>query len=176
MGRIMGLWKALMWILLVPVLGIQVMVMIGISLGKQMGITLLVIASVLLAAAAVLFGVLRKKKGIAMLVATVAAVLFIVFAITVYNTFKLNFGVTDVSGGISAFDFVYRHISPLLVVLFMLFYWICWRAWHKEELRREEEAAPSHYLDLGDFTLGRLDDEPLPEAPRRSLFGNKKKR
>lgn len=176
MAKIAGLWKALMWITLVPVLGIQILAMIGISMGdSKMSIVPLVAASVLLLAAAILFGVLREKRGIAMILAAVSAVLFVVVAITVYKVFELNFKVTNVSGGITSGEFVYRHLSPLLVVLFMLFYWICWRADYKAEKARREASAPDHYIDLKDFSMAPVGDVPVVSKKKKGTQPDEKK-
>lgn len=159
MKKLTGLWMALMWIALVPIFFMQVLAAIGIAQGGKMSCFLLVAAAVVLVAAAILFCALREKKGIAMIVAAVAAVLFIVVAITIYNTYELNLKVQAVGSGLTAGKFVVRHVSPLLVTLFMLFYWICWRADWKDEKARRAAKEPDHYLDLEGFSLSPLEED-----------------
>ena len=172
MKKLLGLWMALIWISLVPILGMQALAAIGIAQGGKMSCFLLLASAAVLLISVVLLCALREKKGIAMIVAAVAVVLIVVTAITIYQAYELNFKTQVVGSGLTAGKFVVRHVSPLLVTLFMLFYWIGWRAeWKAEKARREAEE-PNHYINLEEFSLSPLEEDE-PVVSKKKFFRKK---
>lgn len=163
MNRIMNVWKTLMWVFAVPVFALQLLVMYAMNDAKKRGnidlaLFPVVVATVLLLAAMILVCTLKEKKGAAVIVSAVSGVLYAVFAIAVHGVYAYQFQAESVNASLTAWDFVCRHVSPFAVILFLVLYWICWRAEHKAELARKEAEEPDHYLDLSDFSMGPIDE------------------
>lgn len=163
MSRMMNVWKVLSWVLFVPVLGLQLLVLYAMNDAKNRGnieIALFpaVVATVLLAVALILASVLKAKKGVAVIVSLVSGVFFGIFAGAVYRIYSHQFQVESVNAALTSWDFVSRHLSPFLVILFLVFYWVCWRADWKAEQARIAAGEPDHYIDLSDFSMRPLDE------------------
>ena len=163
MSRMITVWKTLMWVFFVPVLGLQLLVLDAMNDAKNRGnidmaLFPAVVGCLLLLAAMVLATVLKRKKGIGVIVSLVSGVFFGLFAGGVYRVYSHQFHVQSVNASLTAWDFVSRHLSPLLVILFLVFYWICWRADWKAEQARIAAGEPEHYLDLSDFSMSPIDE------------------
>ena len=144
--------KVLMWISLVFTALIQGMVIFAIQSNntdavlagqtdKLYNLVPLICASMLLLAGVILFAVLRKRRYIGVILAAVAAVVFVVVAFDIRNTFTTQIGATGETVGITAWRMIYRHISPVMVAVFMLIAWLCGRA--------ADKAAAEAYLARG---------------------------
>lgn len=160
MQLVSRIWCGLAWAALVFSLCMQALVAFGIASGNSgFSIVPIVVASVLLLVSMILIVALPKGKLLPLLMAAAAGVLFIIVAVLIARQFTILVGVESLDGGITAWQFVYRHLSPLLVPLFLLGYWICWRTQYKIDAAYQKETAPDSYLNLGDFQLSRLEDE-----------------
>ncbi len=154
------IWCLLAWIALAFSLCMQTLIAFGMYTGGSgFSIVPIVVASVLLLVATIATVALPKKKGIGLIVAAAAGVLFIVTAMLVSREFPILTNKMDMGWGITAWQFVYRHLSPLLVPLFLLGYWFCWRAQQAIDAAYQKETVPDSYLNLGDFQLSKLDDD-----------------
>ncbi len=163
MSKMMNLWKTLAWVFFVPVLGLQLLVLYAMNDAKNRGNIELalfpaVAATVLLLAALILACALKEKKGIAVIVSLVSGVFFGIFAGAVHGVYSHQFQAESVNAALTPWDFVSRHLSPFMVILFLVFYWICWRADWKAEQARKEAEEPDHYLDLSDFSMSPIDE------------------
>lgn len=153
------IWNTLAWIALIFSLFMQTLVAFGIATGgTDFSIVPIVVSSVLLLVATIVTTALPKKKGIPLIAAGVAGMLFIITAILVSKEFPILIHEVDMGRGITPWQFVYRHLSPLLVPLFLLGYWICWRTQQVIDTVCEKEPTPDSYLNLGDFQMGKLDE------------------
>ncbi len=164
MNKVMTVWKVLMWVFAVPVVGLQLLVMYAMNDAKNRGnlqLTLfpVIAATVLLVAAMVLVCALKKKKGIAVIVSLVSGAFYAAFAMAVHGVYSYQFQTQSVTANLSAGDFVLRHLSPFAVIVFLVLYWLCWRVEEQAEQARQESQEPDHYLDLSDFSMGPVDDE-----------------
>lgn len=154
------IFHTLAWIAAVFSLCVQLLVVFGIRTGgTDFSVATIVIGSVLLLLSIILMSALRQHKEFAWIPTAASAVLFIVSAIRIADEFSVSVGVTSVGQSLTAWEFVWRHLSPLLVPLFLLGYWFCWRVQQKIEKARKKESTPDSYLNLGDFQLSKLDEE-----------------
>lgn len=163
MSRMMTVWKTLMWVCFVPILGLQGLVLDAMNDAKNRGnidIALFpaLLAMALLLTAVILVCALKEKKGIAVILSLVSGVFFGIFAGGVYRVYSYQFQAESVNASLTPWEFVSRHVSPFLVILLLVFYWICWRADWKAEQARKEAGEPDHYLDLSDFSMSPLDE------------------
>lgn len=137
MRRYTRVFGTLVWLSTALMLMLQLLVVSGMILGKsEFDTTLIVVATVVMLAAVIAFFEMKKYKFVPLLLSVVASVLFVVVAVMIADKFLAGSNWVDTTGFIKPWPLVYRHLSPLLIPLFMTGYWICWR-----ECLREEAAA-----------------------------------
>ncbi len=139
----------------------------------------LLIFTLLLIAAVVLFTVLKKHRYIGMILAAVTAIAFVVIALDLGRVFASQIGSGGQDVGLNTWDMVYRHMSPVLVAVFMLPTWLFGRA-----ADRADEAAAitggSHFDLSGDALFsddrkGRADTSAPQKKGVKALTGRFRK-
>lgn len=147
--------KTLMWIVLVLSTGFAVLAMIGIwqhndnvvAAGRPeevFNLWPLTITLVLLWVGVLLFFLLKKLPVLGLLMTVAAGVAAVIIAFDLARAFPVQVSATgDV--GLSTFKMIYRHVSPVLVPVLLIPAFFCDRATRKQELRRLEESAESHF-------------------------------
>lgn len=106
------------------------------------------------------------------LIATaVMALLFLPIALKLYDYFGGTYVTSSGEIGLSLWDAVYRHMSPLLFPLLMIPIFLDIReAENDRQYAEEKEEVPSILGGLGDFRLSKLDDEGnRPPHEKRSV-------
>lgn len=164
--------KVLMWVSLVVILGVQLLVILSISVnnenaaavGKTQEIFNLLpiyIACGLMAAGVIVFMFVKRFRWIGMALMALAAVIFVLTALAIGRTFFERVG-TSGTYGISAGKLIRRHISPVLIPLLAGAQWICSRRAEKEEEMRKKDHK-SRY-DLSGKALFSDDggEQPMP--------------
>ena len=177
-----------MWILYPIVLFFQFSAIYGTLTGTAANsleirptINLMMILTVLFFTAVTAFLILPllyKGKRAAYLCAlvtfiTVAAmsVLFVPVALKLYNYFGGTYITTGGEVGLSLWDVIYRHMSPLLFPLLMIPVFLDLRELeNNRKYAEEKEKIPSILGDLNDFHLSALPDEGhRPVREKRSV-------
>ena len=129
--RVLG---TLVWLSVALMVGLQFLVVAGMTLGNsEFDVTLIIIATVLMLAAVIAFFAAKKYKAVPLLIAVAAGALFVAIAVMIADKYLAGSHWVDKTGFITAWALVYRHLSPLLIPLFMTGYWICWRQRFREE-------------------------------------------
>lgn len=153
--------KVLTWVALVFVLGMQTLVTFGIANGGT-GISVipLLIGLALLLVSVILFFALPKWKGVPLLLSVLAIALFgLVAWQLVSEGLLLMAGELDSGRGITTWQFVYRHLSPALIPLFMVIPWLEYREQCRIDAAYRHKQAPDSYLGLDGFQLSKLDED-----------------
>lgn len=180
--------RILLWITLVITTTIQGLALVAIQAGNRAlaesesrgepynWIPLLVL-TVLMVAAVVLFFAVPKGKTVFFIATAVVGVLFILIALNLaeYYTVKLN--AVGADKGLTVWRMISRHMTPALIPLFMLPSWLCYHAERKAEKRVAVEEPPASYFDLLDksFRMSALEDEPTPGKAKRSVRHRQRK-
>lgn len=110
--------------------------------------------------------------GLVTLIAAAAmAVLFVPIALKLYDYFGGTYMTSGGEAGLSLWDVIYRHMSPLLFPLLMIPLFLDLRELENERKYAEEkEAIPSILGGLSDFRLSKLPDEGnRPIREKRSV-------
>ncbi|MBR2337895.1 MAG: hypothetical protein IKA63_00325 [Clostridia bacterium] len=170
MDTIASISRVLAWVTLVITTAFQCLAMYGIYTGNsEFSIFPMAVATVLMAVSVILFFALRQGKTVPFLMAVGAAVLFIVVAVMIKNEFTVHMGADGTDMGITSWRMVYRHLSPVLVPVFLLAPWVVYRVDRKVEKEYAKKEQPDSYLDLGDFQLSRLEEQEEPAPAKRSV-------
>ncbi len=134
-----GIFRILFWIVLVLVAGVQIITMISIQMNNAnaveagqydevLSIVPLVAATVLMAAGAVLFEAVSKRRYIGLLLCAVAGVVFFVYAFSIRDAYPVRVGSWGQDVGVSTARMIWRHMSPILVPILMLGAWLSERS------------------------------------------------
>lgn len=160
MNILASICRVLVWVVLVITTALQALAMYGIASGNNdFSIFPMVIATVVMVVAVILFFALPRGKTVPFLMAVGAAVLFIVVAVMIKNAFTVYLGADGSNVGITAWRMIYRHLSPILIPVLLLPPWVMYRVDVKLEKEYKEKHQPDSYLDLGDFQLSRLEED-----------------
>ncbi len=163
------------WITLAVTGLVQILAVVGIYINNsiaEFNPILLIAATAIMLTATVLFFALPRGKVIPLLIAAADAVFFIILAFMLKNAFPVLMAVDGSDTGISLWMAIYRHMSPLLVPLFMIPSW-----WQYHEERQAEKTADAEertpsYLDVIDetYSMRSLDEEDTktPKGKHRS--------
>ena len=192
MRTISSLSRVLMWIAFGITTLIQVAAMYGISANNEQAVKLdqtdavydltpFILAVVLMAIGVILFTVLKKHRVIGLCISAVASVAFIFIALDLANEFGVHIGSSGEDVGLSSWDVVYRHMSPVLVTAFMLVSWFFARSADKVDALAAAAWGKSSY-DLSGTpifadtrsTIG-IDDTPA-QIINRPLLTKKERR
>ena len=108
---------------------------------------------------------------VTLIVAAVLSVLFVPIALKLYDYFGGTYVTTSGEIGLSLWDVVYRHMSPLLFPLLMIPLFLDLRDLENERKYAEEkQEIPSILGGLSDFHLSKLpDEENRPIREKRSV-------
>ena len=129
-------WGGLVWLSTILMLGLQFLVVSGMLLGKsEFDVTLIAIATAVMLVSVIAFFAMKKYKWIPLVLSLAASALFVVIAVMIADKYLAGSNWVDTRGFVTSWQLVYRHLSPLLIPLFMAGYLICWRQ------RKREEAA-----------------------------------
>lgn len=177
-----------MWLLYPVVLFFQVAAIYGTLSGTAADsleirptvnlMTILTCVFFLFVTAFLILPLLYKKKRAAYLCALVSliisallALLFIPIALQLYNYFGGTYITSGGEVGISLWDTIYRHMSPLLFPLLMIPVFLDLRQAERERQAAEEkEDVPSILGGLSDFRLSKLPaDQNRPMREKRSV-------
>ena len=178
--------KVLMWITVVVTGFFQVLALIGILErnriaaernlpGEVYNPFFFILAMGLMAVALLLFVFLKKRRYIGLCVSLPASLLFIVVGANLAQVFPERAAASGFQG-LTMTDAVLRHMSPVLITLFMLLAWLFERQWHKGEAEAAMFAARTEHFDLGDKALfsddrhrALEDTRPMTQKERRRL-------
>lgn len=155
--------KVLMWITYAVTTFFQGLALIGILIrntnASQRGMLediynpfFFVLAIALATAGVILFACLKKRRYIGVILAGVSSLLFVVVALDMSRIFAEQ-AVSGEFRGLTMTDAVLRHMSPVLITLFMVLAWLFERRWRKEEAEAAMFAAKKEHYDLGDTVL-----------------------
>ena len=171
MHIVTGVSRVFVWVSLVISTLFQGLAMFGIARNSEFSIIPMLVATFVMVAAAILYFALPKGKLFPLLMAVGAAVLFIIVAILLAKEFPVRLGIDGSDQGLTPWRLVYRHLSPLLVPLFLTPLYIEYRAECKAAAARAHEEAPDSYFNLldKDFKLSRLEDESTIPPPKHTL-------
>ena len=108
---------------------------------------------------------------VTMIVTAVLSVLFVPIALKLYNYFGGTHMTTGGEIGLSLWDVIYRHMSPLLFPFLMIPVFLDLRELENErQYAEEKEKIPSVLGGLSDFRLSKLpDDQDRPIREKRSV-------
>lgn len=108
---------------------------------------------------------------VTLIVAAVLSVLFVPIALKLYDYFGGTYVTTSGEIGLSLWDVIYRHMSPLLFPLLMIPLFLDLRDLENERKYAEEkQEIPSILGGLSDFHLSKLpDEENRPIREKRSV-------
>ncbi len=161
--------RMLVWVVLALTTLIQIGAILSISLGERLvNPTLLIVATALMVLSVIVFFALRRQKLIPLVTAAVAGVLFIIAALQLKDTLAVV--VTERGlAGISLWTAMYRHMSPVLIPLFMLPVW-----WDHHTDRQAAKLAEADQITPTFFET--MDtDEAEPRKPKRSVRARNRK-
>lgn len=108
---------------------------------------------------------------VTLITAAVLSLLFLPIALKLYDYFGGTYVTTSGEIGLSLWDAVYRHMSPLLFPLLMIPVFLDVReAENERQYAEEKEEIPSVLGGLRDFRLSKLDDNgSCPIREKRSV-------
>ena len=148
-------WGILVWLATVLMLFLQLLVVFGMVLGKsEFDVTLIIIATVVMLVSVIAFFAMKKHKWVPLLLSLLASALFVVIAVMIADKFLAGSNWVDTRGFVTSWQLVYRHLSPLLIPLFMGGYLVCWR-----QRQRELAAAEAYVQKSEGSTIGVEQDE-----------------
>ncbi len=114
---------------------------------------------------------------VTMIITAVLSVLFVPIALKLYNYFGGTYVTTGGDVGLSLWDVIYRHMSPILFPLLMIPIWLDLR--EAEDDRRcaeEKEQVPSILGGLSDYRMAALSgDTDRPAREKRSVRRRRQK-
>ena len=176
METIARIFRVLAWIALAVTTAFQVLVIMGIRQGDSAFNTMpIVVATVLMVVAVVLFCVLPRGKIVPLLMAVAAAVLFVVIAVNIKAVFTVRLSTDGSDLGITSWRLVYRHLSPVLVPILLFPVWLNYHLDRQLQKAYAEKEQPTSYLGLEDFQLSRLDDEENQLPAKGSVRARRRK-
>lgn len=172
MRHFISFCRIMAWIVLIITTGIQIMAIYGIYLNHSADIfnpLLLIIATAVMFLAVVLFFALPRGKLFPLLVAAADAVFFVILACWLKDAFPTFVSKDDVETGITIWTAVWRHMSPVLVPLFLLPIWHEHHAAYQAiKIAESRENTPSYFDTLDASYKMNISEEPLPK-PKRSV-------
>ncbi len=177
MSTIADICRVLVWITLVVSTAFQTFAMVAIKNGgTEFSIVPMVIATVLMAVAVILFFVLPRYKMIPLLATVAAAVLFIIVAIWLSKEFTVRLGSDGNNWGLTGWRLAYRHLLPVPIPLLLFPLWLEYRSERKMRMIAAAELEPESYLDLidKDFRI-RVSDEEEKIPAKRSVRTRRRK-
>ena len=137
-----------------------------------------ILAIALAAAGVILFACLKKKKYIGLSASAVSSLLFVIVAFDMSRKFAEQ-AIAGGFRGLTMTDAVLRHMSPVLITLFMLLAWLFERQWKKDESLAAMFSSKQSHFDLGGETLfsdGKdgteqmlIDGRPMTQKERRKM-------
>lgn len=151
MRKAASICRGILWVLLAAVLFVQVMTIVSLYINNQQVIlledskrefplaVLLIVASCLLLGGVLLFGLIKKRRYIGLILCAVAAVIFFITALEIHRAFPTSVGADGQMHGISFSRMIFRHMTPIGIPLLMLVSWLLERG----ASRREPLEAPS---------------------------------
>ncbi len=149
MGRLADVCRVLMWIFFAYVILMQSFVTLGIIAGGDVSAAPIVATTLLMTLAVILFAALpHRGKTVALLLAVVAAALFIAIAVWLYKEFPPHINVHGGDSGMTGWRIVYRHLTPILIPVLMLPVWIESRAFFLEAREKAKREAPDTYIPI----------------------------
>lgn len=149
MGRVADICRVLMWIFFAYVILMQSFVTLGIIAGGDVSAAPIVASTLLMTIAVILFATLpHRGKTIALILAVVAAALFIAVAVWLSKEFPPHLNAQGGDSGMTGWRIVYRHLSPILIPVLMLPVWLESRADYLEARERAKREAPDHYIPI----------------------------
>ena len=166
--------KVIMWIALVFYVLLQTATILSIQFGnnasaialdqpeKVYNIIPLLVTTVAMLAAVILFTVWEKRRYIGVLVGVLAGVAIVVIAMDLGRAFPVRISGYDTDPGLSTWKLIWRHIGMVLVPLAMIPAWLCERSYMKSQefqlsLSKEptfDLSGASIFTDEGQVALG----------------------
>ncbi len=151
MGRLADICRVLLWIVFAYVMIMQTLVTVSIIVGGDVSAAPIVATSLLMALAVILFATLpHRGKTIALLLAVVAAILFIAIAVWLYYQFPPHINVHGDDSGMTGWRIIYRHLTPILIPVLMLPVWSESRMIFFEAREKAKREAPETYIPMDD--------------------------
>ncbi len=145
--------RILMWVAFIWTLLAQIVAMIGIkTYSAFFNISEMIISLVVLTVGMLLFTVLKNKRLIGLIIATVSLVFCVIAAVKISETFVTGIDVAGGEFGISGFKLVFRHLTNFIVWICMIIIWLIERFKRQQAERIASGAYTGHY-DLSGETL-----------------------
>lgn len=181
--------KAILWIVLVFVFAVQALTIGSLlfnnmklieaeQLDKVFSLVPIGIAAVLLLGGTILFLAYRKRRYLGLILCAVAGVMFFIIAFQIRDAFPVWMGSDGRDMGVNTARMIWRHMTPVLVPLLMLAYWLIERS----AVRNEPPALGKSSFDLSGAPLFRDEnsrtahEEPAKGATAAQLAGASVKR
>lgn len=168
------LCRTLTWITLILTAGVQALAIIGMYLNDKAGKfnpLFLIVATAVMILSVVLFFVLRRGKLFPLIGTAVAGIAFVVLAIIMMKVYPVVEAIDGTSTGISLWDAISRHMTPILIPVFLFpLWWQFHEDWRAEKNAVEEASTPSYFDILAESAAMRVDDDQakMPK-PKRSV-------
>jgi len=166
--------KVFMWMFMVVYFGFQSLAVLGIMSsnasagegGKTFSPVPLIVATLLMLAAVILFTVLPKRKWIGVIISVVAAGVMLMVALELGRMFPPSVSTTG-TVGLTTWKLIWRHIGISMVAVFMIVACLADRQLEKEYYASRQK---SGYNLSGDPLFKGLDDpEEMPVKMKRSI-------
>lgn len=151
--------KVIMWIAVVFYVLLQLAAIVSIQLGNNTtvieqgrpeevyNIVPLLVTTVAMLAAVILFTVWKKRRYIGVLIALAAGVASVVIAFDLGREFPVRVSGYDTDPGLTTWKLIWRHFGMVLVPLAMIPAWLCERAYMKSaEFQISLSREPSYDL------------------------------
>ena len=174
------LCRALTWVTLISTTGVQVLAAIGMYLNDKAGKLnplFLIAATAVMVLSVVLFFVLRRGKLFPLIGTAVAGIAFVVLALIMMQVYPVVTSVEGISTGISLWDAIFRHMTPILIPVFLFpLWWQFHEDWLAEKNAVAEASTPSYFDILAESAAMHVDDDQakLPK-PKRSVRNRMRK-
>ncbi len=180
MQLITKLCRFFAWLTLIITSAVQVLAIVGIALNDSAGKLspwYLASATFVMLAAVILFFALRRGKIFPLILSALAGIAFVVLALIMMQVYPVVESIMGGTTGLSLWDAILRHMTPLLIPIFLFPLW-----WQDHEERQAEKNAiqdantPSYFDLLSDSDVMHVDDDSVKQAkPKRSVRNRMRK-
>ena len=157
--------RILMWVTLAWTLVAQIVAMIGIkTYSPFFNITEMILSLAGLAMGVLLFTVLKNKRLIGLIVATVSLIFCVIAAVKISDTFTVGIALAGGEFGIAGWDLVLRHLTNFAVVICMGIVYLIER-FQKQQAERIAAGAYVSRYDLSGESL--FSDKPTDNHTKK---------